>query len=207
MKDKGYRCVFCGHPFDDVLDFRLHYKEVHYRDVDHIKEKEDEMIEERDDGVFCGKCDEKLDTSVFTDVFFCRKCGRIFQKENGEYVKVDGILDPVSHAPVHEGYHEKKWDQEKLRWDLLYWEGIEKVVEIATYGIEKGYKEESWKDVMDGQERYFSALMRHLIAWRKGEITDPESKRPHLWHAAWNALALIYFEEKRYPMDDLERWR
>ena len=32
--------------------------------------------------------------------------------------------------------------------------------------------------------------MRHLIAWRKGELIDPESKLPHLAHAGCNLIFL-----------------
>ena len=142
-----------------------------------------------------------------TDKRYCPVCKKTFFIEWNPQISQD-IPCPecsISTSPSPQGgtndYHEKKWDQGKLRWDLLYYEGVEKIVEIATYGIEKGYKEDSWKDVPDGQERYFAALMRHLMAWRKGEIVDPESGKPHIWHVAWNALALIFFEEKKYGDD------
>lgn len=79
----------------------------------------------------------------------------------------------------------------KLRWDLLPFESVEEIVKIYTHGAEK-YGDNQWQGVEP--DRYVSALMRHLVAWRKGEKIDPDSKLPHLAHVGWNVLALIWFE-------------
>jgi len=88
--------------------------------------------------------------------------------------------------------YERKFDQGKLRYDLLPWDSVEQVVDILTYGAEK-YDAESWQLVDDANNRYFAALLRHLIAWKQGEITDEESGRLHLAHVATNALFLLWF--------------
>lgn len=87
-----------------------------------------------------------------------------------------------------------KYDQGKQRWDLLDWDIVCGIVDILTYGSEK-YAPNSWQYVENAKERYFSALMRHLIAWRKGEIKDSESGRSHLYHVACNLMFLKHFDE------------
>jgi hypothetical protein len=87
----------------------------------------------------------------------------------------------------------KKYDNGKLRWDLLPLGPVEEVVEILTYGAEK-YGPNNWQMVEDWEDRYFAALMRHLVAWRKGERDDKESGLPHLAHALCNLTFLRYLE-------------
>ena len=87
-----------------------------------------------------------------------------------------------------------KHDSGKLRWDLLPIEIIEDVVKILTFGASK-YTPENWKGV--SIERYYAALMRHIVAWRKGEITDTESNVRHLAHAITNLIFIMWLEENR----------
>ena len=90
---------------------------------------------------------------------------------------------------------ERKFDSGKLRWDLLPWDSVEDVVDVLTYGEAK-YSADSRQKVDDGQNRYFSALLRHLIAYKQGEDLDPESKKLHLAHVATNALFLLWFNKE-----------
>ncbi|KKM17252.1 hypothetical protein LCGC14_1677700 [marine sediment metagenome] len=92
-----------------------------------------------------------------------------------------------------------KFDEEKLRWDLLPYDAIEKIVEIITYGAKK-YKPDNWKKV--DEHRYIAALMRHLVSYLKGEDFDKESGFSHLAHVGCNILFLIWIFEnkiKTYP--------
>lgn len=86
-----------------------------------------------------------------------------------------------------------KWDENKLRWDLLPWDAIEKIVEIYSFGAAK-YGDNNWQGVES--ERYFAALMRHLVAREKGELYDKESGKLHSAHAAWNCIALLWNDLK-----------
>lgn len=85
---------------------------------------------------------------------------------------------------------------DKLRWDLLPLELIEKVVEVYHFGAKK-YAPNSWQNLPDVENRYYSALMRHLCAYRKGETKDEESGLHPLAHVIWNAIALLYFAIRR----------
>jgi hypothetical protein len=86
-----------------------------------------------------------------------------------------------------------KYDNGKLRWDLLPIEEVEKVVDILTFGAQK-YADNNWQNVDNANERYYAALMRHLTAWRKGEKIDPESGREHLAHVACNIVFLMWLD-------------
>lgn len=87
-----------------------------------------------------------------------------------------------------------KFDSEKPNCGLVYRGFSKALIEVArvgTFGAKK-YAPDSWKGVE--QERYVSALFRHLLAWLDGEKYDNESGFNHLSHVAWNALAICDME-------------
>lgn len=81
----------------------------------------------------------------------------------------------------------------KLRWDLLPLAEIEDIVRVYTEGAKK-YADNSWQDIPDGFNRYLGALMRHLVAYTKGERYDKEGFM-HLSAVCWNAIALLYYDK------------
>jgi hypothetical protein len=88
-----------------------------------------------------------------------------------------------------------KFDDGKLRWDLLPIIPVETEIRVLMFGAEK-YGEWNWKKEMDNKkERWYSATMRHIHAYMKGEILDPESGLPHLAHARCNLSFLM----EEYP--------
>jgi hypothetical protein len=89
----------------------------------------------------------------------------------------------------------RKYDSGKLRWDLLPIECVEEVVKILTFGAEK-YEPNNWQKVENANERYYAALMRHITAWRKGEIIDPESGCYHISHAECNIVFLMWLDNQ-----------
>lgn len=88
----------------------------------------------------------------------------------------------------------KKYDQGKLRWDLLPLNLIEKVVEIYTFGAEK-YGPNTWQNLEDGYKRYKAAMFRHLMEFEKGNVIDDDSGKEHLAHMVWNAIALLHVSQ------------
>lgn len=91
---------------------------------------------------------------------------------------------------------EMKFDSNKPRMDLIEPEFLEGVAKVLTHGASK-YAQDSWKtDVSEPQRRYYAAALRHLMAWKRGEKTDPESGLSHLHHAACNLMFLGYFDER-----------
>lgn len=93
---------------------------------------------------------------------------------------------PCPHATTGSQKH----DGGKDRWDLLPLAPVRAVVRVLTYGAKK-YAPGAWKLVPEGRDRYFSAALRHLTAWRDGEQLDVESGLPHLAHAACCVLFLM----------------
>ena len=89
----------------------------------------------------------------------------------------------------------KKNDTGKARYDLVSPEFEEAVAKVLTFGAEK-YEPNNWQKVEDGKDRYYSALRRHLAAYRTGEKVDEESGLSHLAHAACNIMFLMHFEKE-----------
>lgn len=84
-----------------------------------------------------------------------------------------------------------KYDEGKIRMELVPPQLLEIVGEVLTYGAEK-YAPNSWQDVPNGLDRYLGALYRHLIAYHKGEFFDKESGLPHLAHVITNAYFILH---------------
>jgi len=91
-----------------------------------------------------------------------------------------------------------KLDTEKPRMDLVlrgFSHAIEDIADVGTYGAHK-YTDDGWQSVDNGIERYLSAMIRHYLKYRQGEMYDVESELPHLSHMAWNALAVLELWER-----------
>jgi hypothetical protein len=80
-----------------------------------------------------------------------------------------------------------KDDADKPMWDLLPIDLIEEAVKVLTFGAKK-YSAYNWKGL--SHERQYAALMRHIVAYNKGEKIDPESGITHLAHAVCNLIFL-----------------
>lgn len=95
-----------------------------------------------------------------------------------------------------------KYDAQKPRWDLLPLGPVEDVVRVLTHGAAK-YSDNNWRYVPNAHDRYFAAAMRHLVAYRQGELLDPESGLPHLAHAVCCLLFLMWFgEPSQHPREE-----
>ena len=87
-----------------------------------------------------------------------------------------------------------KHDDGKLLMSLVDQKFIDGVAEVLTFGAKK-YQPNSWQNLEDAERRYEDALLRHLSAHRKGELTDSETGLSHLKHAATNIMFLMHFSE------------
>lgn len=91
-----------------------------------------------------------------------------------------------------------KYDTGKTDMGLLFrevpyaLEGASKALQLGSgkYGIG------NWLKVEDGNNRYLSALVRHLTAYHQGELLDKESGLSHLAHVAVNALFILDLETR-----------
>ena len=92
-----------------------------------------------------------------------------------------------------------RYNEGKIRYDLLEPYAIEQLAKVFTFGSEK-YADHNWKKGMKWSN-IFSSLKRHLAAIEKGEDFDKESTLLHASHLAWNAMALLSYY-KIYPQGD-----
>lgn len=135
---------------------------------------------------------QKTINKIYKNDDFCSTITKM-SKENLVETIYNGINCTIVRCPEFESG--VKYDAEKLRWDLLDFTQIEKMVDILTSGAKK-YSDNNWKKVEPFIERYFAAMMRHLIAWRKGDKIDSETGKSHLNHAACCLHFLMWKEDE-----------
>jgi mannose/cellobiose epimerase-like protein (N-acyl-D-glucosamine 2-epimerase family) len=82
-----------------------------------------------------------------------------------------------------------KHDQGKLRWSLLPWWQLEEAVEVLEIGA-ANHGADNWRYVEPN--RFKEALLRHVVAYIKGEYVDKDSGKSHLAHIVTNALFLMW---------------
>ena len=96
-----------------------------------------------------------------------------------------------------------KHDAGKLRLDLISPEMLRALGEVLTFGANK-YGDRNWEKGID-LARLYAANQRHLLAHREGEITDPESGMPHLYHAFCSlGMMLTLYQRSRCREKDPE---
>lgn len=87
-----------------------------------------------------------------------------------------------------------KYDNGKLRMDLIPPTALESLARVLTYGANK-YADNSWQGVEPN--RYIAALMRHLTEFMKDNNSrDSESGLLHIEHILCNAAFLNDFTQK-----------
>lgn len=98
----------------------------------------------------------------------------------------------------------KRYDSEKLRYDLIHPEAEKGLVEVLTFGSSK-YAPRNWEHGM-AWSRVIASLKRHLAAIERGEDYDNESGLLHVDHLQCNAhfLAAYY---RIFPQGDDRRRR
>lgn len=86
---------------------------------------------------------------------------------------------------------------------LIPWESIQELASVYEYGAKK-YAANSWREVpkdpttgAEPHERYFDAMMRHIVKIQSGEEIDPESGLRHIAHVLWGAVALAELTRKK----------
>lgn len=88
----------------------------------------------------------------------------------------------------------KKFDGDKVRYDLVPPSTTKALAEVLTFGARK-YEPNNWKKCTE-LWRYEAAMLRHIEAYRSGEILDVDSGLPHLAHAMTNLAFLIELSPK-----------
>ena len=96
-----------------------------------------------------------------------------------------------------------KEDAGKPAHSLVPVEALEAMATVQLYGANK-YGRDNWRGGMP-HTRLYDACQRHLQAWLSGEDCDPESGKPHLWHALTTLGMLVWMTVQRPDLDD--RWK
>ena len=117
---------------------------------------------------------------------------------------VKDIMSRISSPNWREGGVPKdafvKSDDSKSRYDLLPPELLEETAQVLTFGAQK-YSAHNWAQGASWS-RYFSAMMRHMWAWWRGEDNDPETGYSHLAHAACCLGFLMAYQRRSIGKDD-----
>lgn len=100
------------------------------------------------------------------------------------------------HIPISKAGD--KHDTGKVQWQFLPWGEVEDVARVTDFGAKK-YAPDNWKHVPNAKDRYFSAAMRHLVAWKSGEKSDKETGLSHLAHAVCCLLFIMWFDKQPKP--------
>lgn len=111
-----------------------------------------------------------------------------------DYENVDAVA--VSQTATVGG---RKFDGDKLRYDLIPPLALEEMVKVLTFGAQK-YEPDNWQKVPESKRRYFAAMNRHIWKWKMGEQLDPESGIHHLAHAMC-CLYFLYEHDVKYSVD------
>lgn len=110
-----------------------------------------------------------------------------------------------SQDPSHTGG--RKFDGDKIRFDLLPHRALVKTMEVLMLGAKK-YEPNNWMRVPDSERRYYNAAMRHMMAWKMGEESDPETGIHHLAHAICCMMFIVekdsYSEEEWNSIKDIK---
>lgn len=93
-----------------------------------------------------------------------------------------------------------KHDDGKLPYHLVPSDALEEIIKVLAFGAKK-YGDNNWATGMNWS-RCFSACMRHLWAWWRGESKDSETGLPHLAHAGCCILFMIAYELRGVGKDD-----
>ena len=110
-------------------------------------------------------------------------------------ISIPGETDPNKLTPKEPGCKLDAGKQIAGELVFSFPRAMQALIEVATFGAKK-YSRSGFLSVPDAHKRYMDALMRHLLAYGSGEEMDPESGMPHMWHALWNAAALVELKRR-----------
>ena len=99
--------------------------------------------------------------------------------------------DTNHESPLRQGI---KFDEGKVQLHLLPFESLAKVAQVLEFGA-KRYGNFNWSSGIK-YSRLFSACLRHLFAWWRGQTYDSETGITHLAHAACCILFLLSYEHR-----------
>jgi hypothetical protein len=99
-----------------------------------------------------------------------------------------------------------KFDSNKIRLELLSPWFVEEVGKVLTSGAQK-YEAHNWAKGIKAS-RLIGACLRHVFAYMRGEVNDPEWGYHHLAHAACCLMFLVHQDLTGFyeAYDDMPEW-
>ena len=94
-----------------------------------------------------------------------------------------------------------RFSEGKTRYDLVAPWAMEQIAKVYTYGTIK-YDDDNWWKGLSWKKNAIACIFRHVWAWIRGEVNDPESGLHHLAHASWNCMTLMEYEKNKIGVDD-----
>ena len=107
----------------------------------------------------------------------------------------EDTVDKAIEEVINDEYKSLKYDDGKILMSLVDPYFVEDIAKVLTFGANK-YAPNSWQGLENGLTRYTDAMLRHLTAYQKGELIDPESGLTHLSHAATNLMFISYLNRQ-----------
>lgn len=93
-----------------------------------------------------------------------------------------------------------KYDKNKPSMELIDPEFLEEMAKVLDFGKSK-YSAHNWRGGIQWS-RTLGAVLRHTLAYLKGEDLDQETGINHMAHVAVNAMFLVWFAKHRKDFDD-----
>lgn len=143
------------------------------------------------------------ESNQFESIYICDICKtihKLIKPIHSGAIKFDhsrAIFDAINGDRLSKAM---KFDDDKCRMDLIPPEALEALGDVLGFGAKK-YADRNWEKGLDWSRPYGAAL-RHLVAWQKGEDTDPESGLPHLEHALCCVTFLVTYARRGVGKDD-----
>lgn len=86
----------------------------------------------------------------------------------------------------------KKYDSNKLEWDLLPIDALTVIIRVFMFGASK-YGKRNWENGM-AFSRLYNAAIRHMTKWYAGETVDPETGLNHLAHSIVSLMMILAYQ-------------
>jgi hypothetical protein len=96
-----------------------------------------------------------------------------------------------------------KHDSDKPKYYMIIPSWLRGIAEVLTSGAIT-YSPDNWKNYEPTEKRpesatncYYSAMMRHVEAWREGEKYDKKTGKHHLLHASCCIMFMFWFDTNK----------
>lgn len=124
-----------------------------------------------------------------------------------EYL-VFGVMPPTSTAETNKEMPTTtavKYDNGKVDWAILPFTSLEEIARVFEFGAAKYSRGNFAEGGGLEYSRVINSLLRHVLAFARGEDIDPESGFSHLAHAGCNVLMLLHYLHNKDKFDNDDR--